>query len=50
MEYGAIDRHARHTLIRIVTAEGTPVLERRVATTDEGLRAVFAGRPRAHSD
>src|SRR5690349_24019818 len=47
MEYGAIDLHARHTLIRIVTAEGTAVLDRRVTTTREALTAVFGGRPRA---
>lgn len=47
MEYGAIDLHARHTLIRIVTAEGTSVLDRRIATTPDELRAVFGGRPRA---
>ncbi len=47
MEYGAIDLHARHTLIRIVTAEGRAVLDRRITTTREELRGVFAGRPRA---
>lgn len=44
MEYGAIDLHARHTLIRIVTAEGTAVLDRRISTSREALRGVFGGR------
>jgi transposase len=47
MEYGAIDLHARHTLIRIVKEEGTVVLDRRITTTREELTAVFGGRPRA---
>jgi len=47
MDYGAIDLHARHTLIRIVTAEGTSVLDRRITTTPDEVRAVFGGRPRA---
>lgn len=47
MEYGAIDLHARHTLIRIVTAEGTVVVDRRIPTTREAVREVCAGRPRA---
>jgi transposase len=46
MEYGAIDLHARHTLIRIVTAEGSLVLDRRITTTQQELRSVFGGRPR----
>ena len=45
MEYGAIDLHLRHSQIRIVDADGTVVLERRVATSSEGLGSVFAGRP-----
>jgi transposase len=44
MEYGAIDLHKRHSQIRIVDATGAVVLERRIATTREGLAAVFAGR------
>ncbi|HKG99385.1 MAG TPA: IS110 family transposase [Bradyrhizobium sp.] len=44
MEYGAIDLHARSSWIRIVTADGAPVLEQRVRTTREGFAAVFAGR------
>jgi len=47
MEYGAIDLHARHTLIRIVTEAGAVVFDRRIATTREELRGVFAGRPAA---
>ena len=48
MDYGAIDLHARQSLIRIVTADGTVVLrERRIPTTRDGLIAVFQGRPRA---
>lgn len=47
MEYGAIDLHTRHTLIRIVTANGTLALDRRITTTREELREVFVGRPRA---
>jgi transposase len=47
MEYGAIDLHARHTLIRIVKEDGTVLLDRRVPTTHEALTAVFSGRPRA---
>ena len=44
MEYGAIDLHLRHSLIRIVDPEGVVVLERRVVTTVEGFRQVFADR------
>src|SRR5262249_13850812 len=47
MDYGAIDLHARHTLIRIVQADGTLVLDRRITTTRDELREVFEGRPRA---
>ena len=47
MEYGAIDLHARHTLIRIVTADGQR--RARSADYDDARRAtaVFGGRPRA---
>jgi transposase len=45
MEYGAIDLHARQSLIRIVTADGTSVLERRVTTTALAFTTVFQGRP-----
>lgn len=47
MEYGAIDLHTRHSLIYVVTTDGTAMLERRVATTVTALTAVFQGRPRA---
>jgi transposase len=47
MEYGAIDLHARHTLIRIVKEDGTVLLDRRITTTREELTAIFEGRPRA---
>lgn len=47
MEYGAIDLHQRYTWIRLVTADGAEILEKRVATTREALTVAFAGRPRA---
>jgi transposase len=47
MDYGAIDLHVRHTLIRFVNQEGTVLLDRRVTTTVDELTAVFGGRPRA---
>ena len=47
MEYGAIDLHARHSLIYLVTADGTAVLERRVITTVAAFTAVLQSRPRA---
>jgi len=47
MDYGAIDLHVRHTLIRFVNQEGTVLLDRRVTTTVEELQHVFGGRPRA---
>ena len=46
MEYGAIDLHLRHSQIRIVRADGSVVLERRISTTREGLTALFQARPR----
>jgi transposase len=46
MEYGAIDLHTKESEIRIVTADGSVVLHRRIATTRAGLRSVFGGRPR----
>jgi transposase len=45
MEYGAIDLHLRHSLIRIVDETGAPLLDRRITTTREGLEGVFAERP-----
>ncbi len=46
MEYGAIDLHARKTLIRIVAADGTVVLDQTITTTREGFTKVFADRAR----
>jgi transposase len=46
MEYGAIDLHARKTLIRIVAEDGTVLLDRTITTTREGFAQVFAGRAR----
>ena len=40
MEYGAIDLHKKESQIRIVTATGD-VIDRRIATTREGFRALF---------
>jgi transposase len=47
MNYGAIDLHARSTWIRIVERDGTAVIERKITTTAEALRAVFATQARA---
>ena len=44
MEYGAIDLHARKTLIRIVDGEGAVILDRTITTTREGFAQVFGGR------
>lgn len=46
MEYGAIDLHLRHSQIRIVQADGTVIVDRRITTTAEGFAGVFEGRPR----
>lgn len=46
MEYGAIDLHARKTLIRIVDANGTVIMDRTITTSREGFTKVFAGRGR----
>lgn len=46
MEYGAIDLHARQSLIRIVTAEGTVVLERTIPTRADKFHEVFGERAR----
>ena len=43
MEYGAIDLHKKESQIRIVTATGD-VIDRRIATTREGFRALFENR------
>jgi transposase len=47
MEYGAIDLHQRYTWIRLVTADGAEIVEKRVPTTREALTTAFRGRPRA---
>jgi transposase len=44
MEYGAIDLHARKTLIRIVETDGTVVLDQTIMTTRGGFATVFADR------
>lgn len=44
MEYGAIDLHSRRSLIRLVDAAGTVVLDRTVTTTRAALTDLFAGR------
>jgi transposase len=46
MEYGAIDLHTRRSQIRIVTDDGTVVLDRRIDTRAEEFARVFGGRPR----
>jgi transposase len=46
MEYGAIDLHARKTLIRVVDADGIVMLDRTITTTREGFAKVFEGRAR----
>lgn len=46
MEYGAIDLHTRRSQVRIVTADGTPVLERRIDTRADEFGRLFDGRPR----
>jgi transposase len=44
MEYGAIDLHTKRSQIRIVTADGRVVLERKVDTTRPDLTRVFGDR------
>jgi hypothetical protein len=46
MEYGAIDLHTKHSEIRIVTADGTVVFERRISTRADQFASVFGGRAR----
>ncbi len=46
MEYGAIDLHTKHSQIRIVTADGAVVFERRIVTRADQFAAVFGGRAR----
>jgi transposase len=45
MEYGAIDLHTKRSQIRIVDAEGTVVVARKIDTTHAALTQVFSGRP-----
>ena len=49
MEYGAIDRHTKHRQVRIVTADGAVVFERRIVTRADQFAAVFGGRDRIAS-
>ena len=44
MEDGAMDLHTKHRQIRIVTADGTVVVERRIVTRPDQFAAVFEGR------
>jgi transposase len=44
MEYGAIDLHTKESQIRVVTEDGTVVMDRRIATRPDRLSAVFAAR------
>jgi transposase len=44
MEYGAIDLHKRSSHIRVVRADGSVVLERKIVTTREEFARVFAER------
>ena len=44
MEYGAIDLHTKHSEIRIVTADGTVVLDTRIVTGPDGFTRVFGAR------
>lgn len=46
MEYGAIDLHLRHSQIRIVEADGSVVLDRRITTSREAFTSLFGERPR----
>lgn len=46
MEYGAIDLHAKESQIRIVSEDGTVILDRRIATTRARLGAMFGDRAR----
>lgn len=46
MEYGAIDLHLRHSQIRVVSADGSVVLDRRITTAREAFTQVFGARAR----
>ena len=45
MEYGAIDLHMRRSQVRIVEADGTVVLDRRIDTTRGAFAGLFGNRP-----
>lgn len=45
MEYGAIDLHKRSSHIRIVRADGSVVLERKIMTACEEFARAFGARP-----
>jgi hypothetical protein len=42
MEYGAIDLHMRRSHVRIVRADGSVMLDRRIETTRRDLTDVLA--------
>ena len=44
MDDGAIGLHTKHSQVRIVTAEGTVVFERRIMTRRDQFATVFGGR------
>jgi len=44
MEYGAIDLHLKASLIRIVDATGTVILDRTIATGRDGFARIFRDR------
>ena len=46
MEYGAIDLHLRRSLVRILDADESVVLDRRIDTTRDELSRLFAARAR----
>ena len=46
MEYGAIDLHLRRSLVRILDADESVVLDRRMDTTRDELSRLFAARAR----
>jgi hypothetical protein len=46
MDHGAIDLHTKHGQVRIVTAQETVIVERRIVTRADQFAAVFGGRAR----
>lgn len=46
MEYGAIDLHKRRSQIRIVGADGTVLVDRKIDTTREAFAELFGSRAR----